>query len=62
MASGDVGGSSKRLTIAFIGAKSVGKTSIIRVSWIWYIGYIFRIKSRQVLYRLIDTLFKIDPD
>lgn len=28
----NVGGTTKRLTIAFIGAKSVGKTSIIRVS------------------------------
>ena len=35
MAAGDgaSAGSSKRLTIAFIGAKSVGKTSIIRVSF-----------------------------
>lgn len=38
MAGGDVsgengGGTTKRLTIAFIGAKSVGKTSIIRVSY-----------------------------
>lgn len=28
----NVGSTTKRLTIAFIGAKSVGKTSIIRVS------------------------------
>lgn len=32
MAGPDGGASTSRMTIAFIGAKSVGKTSIIRVS------------------------------
>ena len=37
MAGGDGAGSTNRLTIAFIGAKSVGKTSIIRVSLYFFL-------------------------